>query len=507
MTYPLGTITEVFDPVVGVDPSRLALVTPAARLTYAEVDAAADRAAAALAELGVAPGDRVAVSLPNDVEVVAAFHGVMRLGAIYVGVNRALADGEVADVLGACAPAVFLAEDERADRHRGTCRTIPLGTSAATAGRSWRDATGAVSPVRFPAPDQDAPAAIAFTSGTTGRPKGVVHSQRGLLLPAAALVTGRGYDSSLRKGDCLPLTILNMQVLTTLVTARAGGCCLLTDRRDARGVAEWIHREEVNVWNGVPAQLYDLVHDDHIDPELLRPLRDLWSGGGPCPEELRDAVATRFGLRVHQTYGLTEAPTVVTIEEVGAPNVAGSSGTPLGHVEVVVLDGAGRQVSTGELGEITVRASRIGPFAGMYHPTLGYWEEGSVRALGSSELGTGDIGYLDAGGNLHVHDRKNLMILRGGANVYPAEVERVIQSLPGVRACAVLGLADARLGETVAAVVEIEAGCGLSGDDVTRHCRGLLARYKVPERVVLVDSLARNAMGKIARQSLAALFD
>jgi acyl-CoA synthetase (AMP-forming)/AMP-acid ligase II len=493
------TITEALDHVLEQDPARPALIGASGTLSYEEFDGAANAAAAALRELGVTPGARVSASLPNDLDIATAFHGTMRLGAIWVGVNRNLAAPEKEVLLAAATPTIFLADPETAADHQAHWRVVP----SAEWGSAVRAAAGTPRP---PAPDPEAPAGIAFTSGTTGEPKGIVHSQRNLLLPAAAIVASRGYDETLRKGDCLPLTILNMQVLTTLLTSAAGGCCILTDRRDARGVAEWLARHQVNVWNGVPALLYSMVHDPEIDPPLLSSLREVWTGGAACPEDLYAAFESRFGVRLRQSYGLTEAPTVVTMEPVDGEHAEGSSGVLLPHLEVVTRDDEGRDLPAGEMGEIVVRGSRVGPWAGVYTPMTGFWRHGRVEPYRSTELPTGDIGTLDQAGNLFVRDRKKLLILRGGANVYPTEVERELERVPGVRASAVVGLPDERLGQRVAAVVEVDPDSSLSADDLIEHCRNRLARYKVPEQIRIVSALPRNAMGKVQRAPLADLF-
>ena len=499
------TITEVLDPVLEVDPRRLALVGPSRALSYQEFDACANAAAAALRQLGARPGDRVAASLPNDVDIAVAFHGAMRMGAIWVGINRNLAPPEKHVLLDAAKPAVFLADPEIAGDHESRWQVVRA--DPAEAGSDWAVAVdGCAGAARLPPPDPNAPAAIAFTSGTTGQPKGIVHSQRNLLLPAAALMVSRRYDETLRKGDCLPLTILNLQVLTTLLTATAGGCCVLTDRRDAPGVAEWISREGVTVWNGVPAILYSMVHDPGIDPQQLSRLREVWTGGGPCPEDLLSAFRARFAVPVRQSYGLTEAPTVVTIDAVDGQHVEEASGIALPHLDVQVCDDRGDQLSPGQLGEITVAAVHDGPWADEYRTMLGYWREEAVETFDGDRLYTGDVGLIDGAGNLFVRDRKKLLILRGGANVYPAEVERMIERLPGVRGSAVIGLPDPRLGQRVVAAIELDPGAEVTPQEVVDHCRAHLARYKVPEEVVIVATLPRNAMGKVRRDPLAGLF-
>lgn len=175
----------------------------------------------------------------------------------------------------------------------------------------WSGLVASAEPAPRVEPAVDAPAGIAFTSGTSGRPKAVVHSQRNLLLPGAALVAGRGWGPELRKGDSFPLTILNLMVLSTLLTAQAGGCSVVMDRRDVDGVADWISARRVTVWNGAPAQLHDLAARPHLD---LGPLQEVWSGGGDTPDVLRRAFTEAHGLVPRVTYGLTEAPTVVSID-------------------------------------------------------------------------------------------------------------------------------------------------------------------------------------------------
>jgi long-chain acyl-CoA synthetase len=480
-----SSVARVLDGVLTVDPEREALVTRSERLSYAELDRRADRAAWALRGLGVSPGDRVAASLPNDADVVVAFHGAMRLGAVWVGINRALAPPEKRFLLSDCGASLLLTDEDPGD----------LGTRVVLSA-AWSEAIDSAvdGPVGVDV-DPFAPAGIAYTSGTTGRPKGAVHSQHNLLVPGAVLVETRGYGPDLRKGDCFPFTILNMAVLTTLLVSQAGGCTIVMDRIDAAGVADWIRRERVTTWNGPPALLHDLARSDTVVSTDLVSLTEVWTGGADCPEAIRSAFEDRFGLPVLATYGLSEAPTVVAIDPPGGPHVAGASGRVLPHLEVTI---------EGPAGEVCV-----GPAPGddRYRPMLGYWgrPEESEVALAGGRLHTGDLGVIEGDGWLHIKDRKNLLIIRGGANVYPAEVERVLLEAPGVAAGAVVGVPDDRLGERVAAVVELTPGTDLDEEAVRAHCLQRLARYKVPERVVAVDKLPRNAMGKVVRADLGAL--
>jgi long-chain acyl-CoA synthetase len=489
------TVARVLDRALADDPDREALVTRSHRLTYAELDRQADRAAHALADLGIGIGDRVAACLPNEADVVVGFHGAMRLGAVWVGVNRALAPPEKRWQLADCGASLLLTGEPLDDPG------VPVVDAD-----GWRAALDAAAdgPVGVDV-DPCAPAGIAYTSGTTGRPKGAVHSQHNLLLPGAVLVESRGYGPELRKGDCFPFTILNMAVLTTLLVSQAGGTSIVMDRIDAEGVAEWIRRERVTTWNGPPALLHSLARMDEIAPSDLASLDEVWTGGADCPEAIRAAFEAKFGLPVLATYGLSEAPTVVAIDgRAGDDHAPGASGRPLPHLAVRIVGDDGASLPAGQAGEICV-----GPADDRYRTMLGYWErpDATAETLAGGELHTGDIGFLDEAGRLHVRDRKSLVILRGGANVYPAEVERVLLDHPDVAAGAVLGVPDERLGERVAAVVEAAAAAEVDVDDVRAHLLANLAKYKVPEHIAVVDALPRNAMGKIVRTELPGLLD
>ena len=361
------SVARVLDHALATDPGREALVTRSARLSYADLDRAAHRAAFALRSLGVAPGDRVGASLPNEADVVVAFHGAMRLGAVWVGVNRALAPPEKRHLLTDCGATLLLTDDDVGDVG---VRVVDLAT--------WRAAVDATPDRLWDGPDPGplAPAGIAYTSGTTGHPKGAVHSQHNLLVPGAVLVAERGYGPELRKGDCFPFTILNMAVLTTLLVSQAGGTSIVMDRIDAEGVAEWIRREQITTWNGPPALLHSLATMDTIAADDLASLDEVWTGGADCPEAIRSAFTTRFGLPVLATYGLSEAPTVVAIDRRdGADHRPGASGRPLPHLRVRIAGEDGATLPVGETGQICLSAADD-----RYRPMLGYWERPEATA-------------------------------------------------------------------------------------------------------------------------------
>jgi long-chain acyl-CoA synthetase len=497
--------------VLDAAPDRLALVGRSGRLSYAELEVAVNRAVAAFASLDVRPGQRVAACLPNDVDIVVAFLAAARLGAIWVGVNRPLARPEKAYLLRDSGSVFYL-----------TTRDLAAELAADRAGLSelrhvstleeWRDrCVAAGDPARSDGAVADpfAAAAIAYTSGTTGHPKGAVHSHHNLLLPGAVSAATGLYDAGTRQGVVLPLTILNLMVLAPLTAFQVGSTCVAMDRIDPVGLAGWVRDEQVGHFAAVPTIIHDLMTHPDVSPEDLASLERPMVGGADCPEEFRAMYRERFGREVGIGYGMTEAPTAVTSADGAAADKPGLCGTALPQVEIQVLDDEDRAVAPGELGEICVGPARTGPWAAVYTPMLGYWNrpEASAEALRGGLYHTGDIGFLEIDGRLFIRGRRNELILRGGANVYPAEVERVLGEHPEVAAAAVFGLQDARLGERVVAVVEREAAVEkVSAQALIEHVGSQLARYKTPDEIRFVDGMPRNAMGKIVKQRLRDLF-
>jgi long-chain acyl-CoA synthetase len=495
---PVGprTVAEVLDRTLAEDPGRQALVDDDRSFTYAELDLEVNRVAAVLRAEGLRPGDRLAACLPNATDVVVAFLAAMRSGLVWVGINRALAPPERAVLVADSGAALLLAE---------TDADVPADVRVARVDGGWRERVDAAPSYRPDVVvDPFAPAGIAFTSGTTGTPKGAVHSQHNMLLPGTVALAEGTVAPHARHGAVLPLTILNMQILAVVKVMMCGGTCIPLRRIDVLGLAESVGRHRVEHVAVPPTTAIDLLTNPDVVDEDIVSLTDLGVGGASAPPGLLERYRKRFGRAFLASYGLTEAPTAVTWEN-RPERPPGSSGTALAHVAVAVTDADGGALPAGVEGEIWVGPRTEGPFAGVYRPMLGYWNRpGATREALTADgwLRTGDAGRLDEDGVLHVVGRRNDLIVRGGANVYPAEVEIALTGHPDVAEAAVIGRPDERLGETVLAVVRPREGSTLTAADLQEFCRGRLARYKIPAEVLFVAELPRNAMGKVVKKTL-----
>jgi long-chain acyl-CoA synthetase len=508
-------LTELYDSTLAVDPARIAIVGRSGALSFAALEGQVNAACAYLAELGVHAGDRVAASLVNDIHIVVAFLAVQRLGAIWVGINRAYGLGERGHFLGDAGVSILIADPKvaadttAAAQTLRTLRHVVVLDAADTESSMWHRGLRSHAGVGRPNVEVDpfAPAAIAYTSGTTGLAKGAVHSQHNMLVSATvAELMALDKRPNVIRGSALPLTILNLMILGPVATLSRGSRTVCMDRIDVLGVAEWVRNERINTLPLVPTTVRDLLTRPDVDQSDLASLTWMVVGAATVPEGLDKLYRDRFGHDFTISYGLTENPTTVSRSHAQTPHVQGAVGRPLFHLDVGICDEAGARVGPGVHGEICVRAVAEGPWANVYTPVLGYWNnaEATARLLKDGWLHTGDIGCLDERGELYIQDRRSDLINRGGANVYPAEIERVLRGEPGVQDCAVAGRPDARLGQTIAAYIQPSAG--VNGQDLIerlqQRCARELAKYKIPAHWVIVEDMPRNAIGKIIKSRL-----
>jgi long-chain acyl-CoA synthetase len=476
-------------------PEAPAVVAGDQRLSWAELDAAVDRAAAGYAGLDLAPGGRVAIQLPNGLDWLRAALGALRAGLVVVPVNSAYTDPELEYVLSDSGAGLLVASDERS----------PVAGVPVCAGPP--DADGPPAEVTV---DPAAPSFLAYTSGTTGRP-------RGAILTAAALRANQEQCLAMapppvREDDrvLLVLPLFHVYGLNAGfgLVAATGACAVLQQHFDPRASLTLMAEEQVTAVPGAPPMYQAwLAAADALgnDTELRRgfaAMRMASSGAAPLPEDVWAAMRDRAAVTVWEGYGLTEAAPVVASTLATGRAKPNCIGGPLPGVELELRDTA-TTVSPAEgldpedhlegPGEIWLRGPNL--FAG-------YWPDGADGPDADGWLGTGDLAYRDADGDLHLVDRRSDLILVSGFNVYPAEVERVLDAHPAVAESAVIGVPDARTGAAVRAVVVLRPGEHLTFEDLQAHAAESLARYKVPTSVHFLPALPHSLTGKVSRARL-----
>ena len=479
-------------------PDRSALLVDGRRVDYGELAGRALALAAHLTRGGVAAGARVALWAPNGEAFVVALGATAILGAAVVPLNTRLRDDEVRHQLMDSAPAAILAAppfDGRA-RDLGAAAAVPVVRLEEALWAGSARTAAVATPTLAPAADT-APFAVVYTSGTTGRPKGAIVSAANLWHSAVAqaLTLGAGPDD--RWLACLPLFHVSGLALLTRAWLY-GQLVIVHERFEAGAVSAAIDQERVTAVSLVPTALADLL--DARDGRPLPPsLRLVLLGGGPAPRPLLER-SLALGVPVAVTYGLTEtASQAATLPPAALAAHLGSVGTALLPNDIAIVRPDGSQAPEGEVGEILVRGPTVTP---------GYLgqPEATARALRDGWLRTGDLGQVDAEGYLFVADRREDLIVSGGENVYPAEVESVLVGHPDIADAAVVGVADARWGQAVAAAVVARGTAQPTLETVGEHVRRHLADYKVPKHLLIVASLPRTASGKLRRRAVRDLF-
>jgi long-chain acyl-CoA synthetase len=501
-------------------PDRIAVSCRDVHLTYAELDTQAGAIAAGLVALGIGPGDHVALSCPNVPWFPLAYFGILKAGAVVVPLNVLLKPHEIAYHLKDSDAVAFLAfegtpELPMAQMARAACDQAPVRhlvimtadpaspapvPGAMTIAQVTQGHARQESRRRRP----DDTAVILYTSGTTGRSKGaeLTHgnmlsnaiASRDMLLPAA-----RGGSEQEVLLVTLPLFHSTAQSCQMNTCLYAGWRMVLLPRFDPQTVLETMRRERVGFWIGVPTMYWSLL--EHVDKQSIDPasfvehLQVCVSGGAPMPVDILQRFERGFGVRVLEGYGLSETSPAVCFNQLQKPSKPGTVGLPIFGVDVRVVDEQGRAVAAGERGEVVIRGPNV--MKGYYNRP-----EATLDVMRNGWFHTGDIGILDGDGYLSIVDRKKDMIIRGGFNVYPRELEEVILTHSDVSLVAVVGVPDERLGEEVKAFIVPKPGAQPSEADMIAWFQEQFAPYKYPRLVEFRPSLPTSATGKILKREL-----
>lgn len=480
------------------------------RFTFRELNARSNRVASILMQQGVKPGDRVATLLKNGIEFIESYFAIAKLGAVMVPVNWRLVPAEIRYIL-SDAGAVALVYDSNFDEAVAELNSTSHGDipcshwlRVAVDGSAAPDWASDYDALLGAASDQEPPVGawdddrlfIMYTSGTTGYPKGAVHSHDGMLwsqLTSMSTSDMRGDDRFLLAMPMFHVGCLNP--VSLLVHRGATG--VIMRELDIGEMFRCIAAEKVSIFIAVPAMLQFMLHSPEREQCDISSVRWIATGAAPVPVSLLESWAA-LGISIHQGYGLTEScgPGTLLLPQDAVAKV-GSCGRPQMHTEAKIIDASGEPIPMGskEAGELLLSGR---------HMMKEYWNkpEATAETLIDGWLHTGDICTWDDEGFITICDRKKDMIISGGENIYPAELENVLAACPEVQEAAVIGLPSEKWGETPLALVVAAPGTKPTEDSLKQWCRDHLAGYKVPQLYEIVASLPRNPSGKLLKPKL-----
>jgi long-chain acyl-CoA synthetase len=465
-------------------------------LTYAELDDRSARLAAVLLEKGLQPGDRVGVMLPNVPEFPVVYYGVLRAGGVVVPMNVLLKKREIAFYLEDSGSKLLLAwhgfgEDARGGAGQAGAEPIEVEPASFAALLAEHEPVPGLADTA-----EDDTAVILYTSGTTGKPKGAELTHANLFRNAD--VSSRT-TSGIAAGDVvfggLPLFHSFGQTVSMNASLMVGACLTLVPKFDPGEALETIQRDGVTHFYGVPTMYGALLHHPERENYDTSSLRTCITGGASMPVEVLHGFEQAFGAIVLEGYGLSETSPVSSSNHPDRERKPGSIGTPLEGVEMKVFDEDDSEVAQGEVGEIVIRGHNI---------MKGYWQrpDATEEAMRGGWFHSGDMARVDEDGYFFIVDRKKDLIIRGGYNVYPREVEEVLYEHPKIREAAVVGVPHDQWGEEIGAAVVLHEGEELPPEEVSAYVKERIAAYKYPRLVWFLDELPKGPTGKILKREI-----
>ncbi|MFM9905507.1 MAG: long-chain-fatty-acid--CoA ligase [Pyrinomonadaceae bacterium] len=504
-------------------PDKEAIVWNDVRLTFADLEAASNKVANALTEMGIGYGDKVALNCPNLPCFPVVYYGIMKTGAAVVPICVLFTPREIAYHLSDSeAKAVFVFEGtEELPLSRSTkeafdtvesCEHLIVMTKDEKSARPFPE-HATLTQLTIDKSDEfanyptrpDDTCAILYTSGTTGQPKGAELTHLNLWsnvvtgwsihLPVLDFTDGKQKTVLIT----LPLFHTTAQTVQMNTNLYGGNRVVLLPRFEAKTTLDSMVKEKVNFWVGVPTMYWALlkyVEENNYDiGRIADNMKVCTSGGAPMPVEVMKAFEEKFGVRVMEGYGLSETSPLATFNHFERPSKPGTVGQPIFGVEVKCFDDDDKEVPPGTRGEVVIRGTNV---------MKGYYKrpDATAEAFRNGWFHTGDIGIMDDEGYLAIVDRKKDMILRGGYNIYPRELEEVLMTHPAVSLCAVIGVHDDRLGEEVKAFIVLKQGHELTYDEFVGWCKSQIAANKYPRHVEFREALPIGNTGKIFKRAL-----
>lgn len=496
------TVGRIGRHIARINGDRTALDDGSARLTYAELDARVDALAGALGALGAGKGDVVSAYLHNSIEYVITVLAVARAGAIFSPLNPRFRSGELTPILEQARPKAVMAAPDRIEplrealsAARHDCRVVCCGETDADALR-WDDLLAAPAASGVPVGERDF-FSLMFTSGTTGVPKGALatHRARMLWVLNACILYSLGEDDAYV--GTMPL-VHSAGLTFTLMHLQVGGTVHILRDFSPEAYLDLVEGARITSSLVVPTMLVmilERMRQEGGDRDLSS-LRRLVTCGSPLQQNTKEQVLDRITRQLYDYYGSTESNSMTVLKPADQRRKAQSVGQPFANVEIRIADEAGTPLEPGESGEVWCRnPSLMSEY--LNHP------EATARAFTDGWFHTGDLGYMDEDGFLYLVGRKGDMIVSGGMNVYPAEIENALMNHPDILDCAVTGEPHPKWGQCVAAYVVLREGGSVDLETVQAHCSGVLADYKKPRVLKIVSSIPKNAGGKTVKSMLA----
>jgi long-chain acyl-CoA synthetase len=467
-------------------------------LTYAELDDASARMASWLRGRGLRPGDRLGIVLPNLPAFAVVYYGVLRAGGVVVPMNVLLKQREIAFHLRDSEARLVIAMDGMADAAQAAAAETGADCLVVEPGTLHRVLSG-VEPARAVAErGGQETAVILYTSGTTGKPKGAELTHANLRRNVEAVLHLFSIEADETILGALPLFHSFGQTCTLNAAVAAGACLALIPRFDAGKALELIEARRVALFAGVPTMYAALLHHRDLERFDVSCLRLCVSGGAALPVELLRGFEEAFGCIILEGYGLSETSPVACFNHPDRRRKPGSIGMPIAGVQMRAVDEARADVAQGDVGEIAIRGHNV---------MKGYWRRPEATAEAIDADGwfyTGDMGRVDEDGCYFIVDRKKELIIRGGYNVYPREIEEVLYEHPAVLEAAVVGVPHAELGEEVVAAVALEPGAQVDERELRDYVKSQVAAYKYPRQIWFLDELPKGPTGKILKREIRA---
>ena len=480
----------------GRGPERPALKLDDTVLTYGQLDEASARVAGLLRARGIGAGDRVGVMLPNVPYFAVAYYGILRAGGVVVPMNVLLKARETGFYLSDPGAKLVFAWHAFAEAAEAGAGEAGAECVLVTPGE-FEGLLAEAEPVREVAErDGSDTAVILYTSGTTGTPKGAELTHDNLRRNTETMVELFGFGPDTITLGALPLFHSFGQTCGLNATLHAGGLLTLVPRFDPGKALEIIERDRVTVFEGVPTMYAAMLNHPEADDFDTSTLQICASGGAALPVEVLHGFEERFNAKVLEGYGLSETSPVASFTPPDGERKAGAIGIPIPGVEMKVVDDEGNDVPQGEVGEIVIRGHNV---------MKGYWkrDDATAETIRDGWFHSGDMARIDEDGYFFIVDRKKDLIIRGGYNVYPREVEEVLYEHPAVREAAVVGMPHPELGEEIGAAVALKEGQEASPEELQAHVKEQVAAYKYPRMVWLVDELPKGPTGKILKREIA----